>query len=1312
MLSRVLVAIALSAALVSGAAIALLRTEYVGTNLCGYAIATIEEASAAKVRVDRCTVDPTRGQLVIDGLTVGDPGGRLEVRAARVFVQVIVRPLLQRVRLERLEIDHAEVKLALDQSGPARPRGAADHQCLPDALDRFELGRVQVRKASLTLISGGRELLVPRVDAQVHGKDDALQVSLRTAGGSVRAGQANVAITSLHADAKVDLRGRGKLELTEADLRLADASALVRGTLADLCQPKVEGSATVHLDDLGALSQELIPGKLAGVGGSLAADVTFALARGKPRASGELRLRGGTIEGFLPGDLSARFDLTPARLSVGNFELPVGRGGVTGSIELALTHDLPLSAELQIRDLELQELLRRLTQPHAWVLLRTSGHISLKGSASPFNLGGNANLEIPDFAVLDRAYDARKGAPQRMFEMGRTRLTTGISLDPSRIALPGALLDVDGSRVAVDGALHFDLSRGLDLAATSDSITLAALRGHVGALTWDGTVVGLKGHVFGPYGSPRIEGGASIRDFRMLDLSLGNISGDARLEDFRLALTNLEGKKGQTEFGGRVLLDFNRPQTPMTAHLEVPKGRVHDIVDLLVVAVPALRTIGDKANVDGSITAVLDAQGPASRPDGEARVSFADVNVFGQHFPEGEARATLHGNEPRLRIEDLTLRRGKGTVTLAGDFGPEYRLEMDAQSHGLTLQDVDLAKAARMQGPFESSAHIRGVASHPLVEAKASFADAKADKAPVGDGQFALSLDGDAMRWEGQVGPHRVAGRATIEEGNVPYTATLGVRFADLSELFQTFLPDAELRGGALEADVAVSGDLLHVAESEGRVQIARLAVERQEMTIENDGPGELVFGPEGIDVKRLAVRAPYTSATLVGRAAYGALDLRLVASVDGRLLQGLFADLEHAAGTCLVQASVAGTLASPSVLGNLRIENGEMRLRGVPFAAREMDGSVSFSQDALVIDEMHGKVNNGEAKVSGGVSLRRFVPQKIDLAAHLGEVGVRLQDNLNATLEGDVTLFGPPLEPVVGGSVTLSRMTYTEDIDVERSLLDFSRRPPAPRVLVKSSVVPRFDLDVHLGRNVRIENNLARADLKGDLKVTGTSRNLGLLGSVNTVHGVAQFRGNEFQIEQGVVTFTDRQRIRPSFELQALSVIKASGKTDEYKVHLHGFGTPAEPHLALSSEPALVEADVGFLLAFGFVASQSNFNAADSGLAIGVEALNKVTGFSAEVRRFIPKNSILRDPNLDFTSDFSIATSKIEPMARFRSHLLTDKIDLKVLQTLSATQRRYRGVLAYQVSDALSGQLQLDNEHLTTSTDFGADLKFKWEGE
>src|SRR3954465_14098743 len=230
-------------------------------------------------------------------------------------------------------------------------------------------------------------------------------------------------------------------------------------------------------------------------------------------------------------------------------------------------------------------------------------------------------------------------------------------------------------------------------------------------------------------------------------------------------------------------------------------------------------------------------------------------------------------------------------------------------------------------------------------------------------------------------------------------------------------------------------------------------------MIIENDGPGEVAFGPSGIEVKRLALRAPYTSATLVGsRLSSGALALRLVASVDGRLMKGLFSELEHAAGTCLVQATVGGTLRAPTLPGNLRADNGEGRPRGLPFAAREMGGSVSFSQDALVIDEMRGKLNGGEVKVSGGVTLSRLVPQKIDLAAHIGEATVRLQEGLNATIEGDVTLYGPPLEPVVGGALTLSRMTYTEDIDVERSLLDFSRRPPAPRVLTRTALVPHFD--------------------------------------------------------------------------------------------------------------------------------------------------------------------------------------------------------------------------------------------------------------
>ncbi|HWE24692.1 MAG TPA: hypothetical protein VG496_12215, partial [Myxococcales bacterium] len=160
MLSRVLIAFALAALLVAGGAIAFLRTDFVANNLCAYAVATIEEATAAQVHVAACSVDPAHGQLTIDGLRVGVPGARIDLTISRVFVQVLVRPLLQRIRLERLEIDHPELHLSLDQAS-APTAHARRQECLPDVLDRFELGRVTIRKASVDVRGAGVHVVVP-----------------------------------------------------------------------------------------------------------------------------------------------------------------------------------------------------------------------------------------------------------------------------------------------------------------------------------------------------------------------------------------------------------------------------------------------------------------------------------------------------------------------------------------------------------------------------------------------------------------------------------------------------------------------------------------------------------------------------------------------------------------------------------------------------------------------------------------------------------------------------------------------------------------------------------------------------------------------------------------------------------------------------------------------------------------------------------------------------------------------------------------------------------------------------------------------
>jgi translocation and assembly module TamB len=1306
MLSRVLIAGALAALVVAGGAIAFLRTDFVANNLCAYAVATIEEATAAQVRVAGCSVDPARGQLTIDGLRVGDPGGRIDLTITRVFVQVVVRPLLQRIRLERLEVDHPELHLSLDQES-APTAHARRQECLPDVLDRFELGRVTVRKASVDVRGKGVHVAVPRANVSIHGKDEVMDVEVVTHGGTLELPGRNVSIASVDAQANVDLRGAGQLDLVRADVVGTGASAFLAGTMSDLCDPRIEALANVRADDLAAAVGAYVPNGPRRISGAGSVDARVTFARGDAKAHGDLRLRSFQIEGFDPGDVNARFDVNHDRLKLDRLEVAVGRGQVAGSAELGFRQGLPLATDLSLREVELAEVLRKLTLQHVWVLLRTAGKVQVKGTLWPLQLGGDANLDLTEFAVLDRAYDSRKGIPQKQLEFGRGHLSSGVSIDPQKVVVSGARIEVGTSRMQVDGALYTDAQRGLDLFARSDDVSFDDLRGHIADLPWHGRTA-ITGRVHGPYADVRIEANAAIRGFQVLDVALGDVSAEGQFAENVLSFSGVRGRKERSTYLGGLKIDFGHEGAPVEARLELRDAYLHDLVEMAAGRAPAVgAALGNGANFDGHVSGTLAVEGPIARPEIKANLALASTSLWGQRFDDGDARLQLHGSRPRLQIDRLLLRRGDAELEASGGIGPDWKFDLDVATRAFTLADVDIAKPAQPRGTLALEGHLRGSAQRPLLDATARFAGARAGNADVGDGKLAVHIEGPQMSWDAQVGTHRLQGRATLS-GDYPYSTSLALRFPDLSGYFQTFVPEVDLQGGSLAADLTLSGSLLRLQESQGIGDLISVQLLRNGTTFENDGPAQLVFGPAGMEVRKLALRAPYTTVTVSGSRLHGGkLNLGLQASIDGRILQGLFSDLDHAAGRYLVQATVGGTLQNPTMLGNLRIEDGEARLRGLPIAARELNGSVSFTQDALVIDELRGKLNNGEAKLSGSVEMKALRPKKIDVQAHLSDVNVRFQDDLPATFDGDVTLTGPPLEPVLAGSVIVSRLRYTEDLDLERSLLDFSRRPPVPRVLAKSALVVHFDLDVHLSRGVRLENNLARADLKGDLKVTGTTRNLGLLGSVNTVHGTAQFRGNEFQIEQGVVTFTDRTRVRPSFDFQATAQVK------EYKVRLHAFGSPSEPHVVLSSDPTLAEADLGFLLTFGFVShdlQQQAFNATDSGLAIGMEALSKVTGFSEEVRRFIPKNTILRDPSIDFASDFSVATYRLEPMARFRSHVLTDKLDFRVLEGLST--RRYRGLVSYQLSDTFSGQLQLDNEHITTGTDVGFDFKLRWEGE
>src|SRR5205085_6365330 len=304
----------------------------------------------------------------------------------------------------------------------------------------------------------------------------------------------------------------------------------------------------------------------------------------------------------------------------------------------------------------------------------------------------------------------------------------------------------------------------------------------------------VAGRVHGPYGDVRIDAAASIRDFQILDVAVGDVSAQGEFADNVLSFSGLKGRKERSTYQGGFKLDFGREGTPVEARFELPDAYLHDLVEMAAGRMQALSAVANGANFDGHVSGMLEVKGPVGEPEAKATLSLASASFWRQRFDEGEARLLLHGRVPRLQIERLVLRRGDAELEASGGVGPDWRFDLDTITRGFTLADLDFARTAQLRGSLMLEGHLRGSAARPLVDVSARFAGARAGNAEVGEGKLAVRIDGAQMRWDVDVGTHRLAGQATLA-GDFQYSTSLALRFPDLSGYFQTFVPEVDLQG-------------------------------------------------------------------------------------------------------------------------------------------------------------------------------------------------------------------------------------------------------------------------------------------------------------------------------------------------------------------------------------------------------------------------------------------------------------------------------------------------------------------------------------
>lgn len=952
-------------------------------------------------------------------------------------------------------------------------------------------------------------------------------------------------------------------------------------------------------------------------------------------------------EPFLPpdarGKAEAALDATFA-VSGSGFEKPVLRGGAelrtrgrlspkaAGNAE-AVPFDATASLALAGRKAEL----KALTAHALGGTLKASATAALD-PRSP-DPRAEATLSGLDLAALNRAFALAAGPLTGKVE-GRFAYAGERLLIPDFTATPfggrvSAHGQVDLARPALPRYQLAVLASALDLARLSRfAASPVPLAGKLGAeLAVSGA--GADFHVAGPVSgeglayapAPALRGARQVLPFRLA----GRVA--ASPKELRAMPLGLTVGRSTLRAEGRVAVGGASNFTLRARVLDMP-------------AVAAI--LGTPGLQGGALTLDGRAFGPASALRFEGAFALGETALPAQGVRLAGASGTLAGElAERLtasgRVEARGLETGaQGVEALSVPFayaapagspgggllslpGAEARLGSgrlslsawldlarrrygaNLASSGLRLGDLDaLAGPQAVRAPAGTPLSVAfdgsGTLDEPRGDLKAALAGFTVDRTVFGPSQVALALKGDhADLLATAFGTaYRAAGRIPLDPAK-PVDLTVRFDHARLEPLLalipQKVASTLELPvSGELDGTVKVAGPPAKPRALTAAIAFDTLDLAYRDLGVKNAGPLRLSYGGDRLRFERFHLQGTGTDVTASG---YVGLGVPSAVRASGTLNLGLLEKaapqaLADARGSARFDAAMTGTLGGGDLAGELNVSDANLDARVLPQSVRDFSTSIRLTRSRVFLDSLTATLGyTGRVSANGAATLGPdFMPDSVSLQLKGQEVAYRQKD-VSVLANADLTFSGTPDASRLDGQVEVLDGKFTQYID----LASLARQAPPQRGRgVDLSEIPfvknlALRLQVLVPGQFRVDNNLARANVRGDVLALGTALRPGLVGRMEATDGRFYFQDHTYTLEEASVDFTEPTRIAPYIHTVATTSIQG------VDVRLQANGTPEALKVELTSaNPDYTQSDLLILVATGQLPSKGGGTGFDAG--------------------------------------------------------------------------------------------------------------------
>ena len=673
-----------------------------------------------------------------------------------------------------------------------------------------------------------------------------------------------------------------------------------------------------------------------------------------------------------------------------------------------------------------------------------------------------------------------------------------------------------------------------------------------------------------------VSGFLSSSSLKLDNYNLENIAASYRFSDNKLVFYDIKGSPGKTRYSGKVELDFIKDN--LDIQLNSNLFHVKDFVNFVKHHFHPPFELGGTGTFSLSFNSFWS---DPSKKEFDLKGSFFNIVINTDFFNQAQFHFTFKKNQGL--VQSLFLKKIHGSLNGSGVFNKDYALDIDLDIADIPLESFNFLNdilAFNQTGDMNGKFKMTGDLKDPLIRGSLSISNAFLYSYPIKESRLQVKINKDMLFLEGNFSEEFKINEFFYVFGKDSKIKMKGY-FNKLDVIAYLFSKDKKNKNQDYSSLLMGGFDLEKDKFWKGSIKIDQLSIFEINKSLEAKEPFSIFFERE----KWFLTPSWFSdnSGRIFNIKKKEADHLLLSGSADLSFFSALFPFMEKMGGILDGKILINNNLKDMQAKGSFTIEDGIFKVPLLP-EFTNIKTNMIFSKNNLYINDLKGFSGGGRVMGLGAVSQLFRKDPDLDLSLSFDNIHLQIPEGINSKGSGRIQIKGSQIPYVISGNYDVESGSIVSEFSSS------SQRGYDFDLLEKKDEETQsfFDLDLKLNvkNPIQINSSLIRSSIEGEAVVFGPFNSLIMNGKFNLSKGLKQnlffFRGQEFKINSGSISFFNSKPENPYIDISAQSVFKErliDPFEKEYSIFLFAKGWAENLDFSLRSLPVLNKKEIISLL-------------------------------------------------------------------------------------------------------------------------------------